>query len=359
MSRPAKGTGTLLTTTGARGATMLGIGGYRPERVVTNEEICTKIDSTDQWIRERTGIISRHFAAEHETVVDMAEQAALAALDMAGITADQLDAVIVATISHPMSTPAAAPMLATRLGAGGPVAFDISAACAGYCHGVALASDMIRGGSAEYVLVVGVEKLSEITDERDRGSAFIFADGAGAAVFGPSDVIGVGPTVWGSDGEKWEAISQRVSHDMVARLHAQEEATGEPADWVAAGAIDAAEAVTLKVAGQTVFRWAVWSMSPVAQQAIDAAGITAADLDAFIPHQANMRIVDAMVKKLNLPEDIAIARDIATTGNTSAASVPLATEQLVREGLVPSGGLALEIGFGAGLAYAAQVIRLP
>ena len=359
MTNPAKGTGTLATTTGAHSATMLGIGAYRPERVVTNDEICLTVDSTDQWIRERTGIVSRRFAAEDETVIDMAYEAALPALQMAGIRADQLSAVIVATITHTMQTPAAAPILATRLGANGPVAFDISAACAGYCHGVALASDMIRSGSAEYVLVVGVEKLSDITDNRDRGSAFIFADGAGAAVFGPSDEVGIGPTVWGSDGEKWEAISQRVGWDTITRMHEQEEATGEPADWMAAGAIDAAEASTLKMSGQTVFRWAVWGMSPVAQQAIDAAGITAADLDAFIPHQANMRIIDLMIKQLKLPADIAIARDIAETGNTSAASVPLATERLISEGLVPRGGLALQIGFGAGLSYAAQVVRLP
>ncbi|MEO8749507.1 MAG: 3-oxoacyl-[acyl-carrier-protein] synthase III C-terminal domain-containing protein, partial [Allobranchiibius sp.] len=175
----------------------------------------------------------------------------------------------------------------------------------------------------------------------------------------PSTTPGIGPVVWGSDGEKWEAISQRVPWDTIVALQEQEDLTGEPADWVAAGALDAAEASTLKMAGQTVFRWAVWSMAPVAQQAIDAAGITAADLDAFIPHQANMRITDLMIKKLNLPADVAVARDIAETGNTSAASVPLATERMIREGAAPRGGLALQIGFGAGLSYAAQVVRLP
>lgn len=359
MSVAPKGTGVLQSTSGSQHAAILGIGAYRPERVVTNEEICEWIDSTDQWIRERTGIISRRFASEDQTVIDMAELAAGPALEMAGITADQLSGVIVATITHTMQTPAAAPILAARLGANGPVAFDISAACAGYCHGIALASDMIRGGSAEYILVVGVEKLSDITDKRDRGSAFIFADGAGAAVVGPSDIPGIGPVVWGSDGEKWEAISQRVPWDKIVALQEQTKATGEPADWVEAGATDAAEASTLKMAGQTVFRWAVWSMAPIAQQAIDAAGITAADLDVFIPHQANMRITDAMIKKLKLPADIAVARDIAETGNTSAASVPLATERMLREGTAPRGGLALQIGFGAGLSYAAQVVRLP
>ena len=359
MTPTAKGTGTLLAPVGARHATMLGVGGYRPERVITNDEVCTWIDSSDEWIRERSGIISRRWAREDETIIDMAEQAAAPALEMAGIRADQLSAVIVATVTHTMQTPAAAPILATRLGVKDAAAFDISAACAGYCHGITLASDMVRGGSAEYVLVVGVEKLSDITDNRDRGSAFIFADGAGAAVVGPSDVPGIGPTVWGSDGEKWEAISQRIPWDRIVALQEQEALTGEPADWVAAGAQDAVEASTLKMAGQTVFRWAVWSMAPVAQRAIEAAGITAADLDAFIPHQANMRITDAMIKKLQLPADIVVARDIAETGNTSAASIPLATERMLREQEVPRGGLALQIGFGAGLAYAAQVVRLP
>ncbi|UIJ34255.1 beta-ketoacyl-ACP synthase III [Allobranchiibius sp. GilTou73] len=360
MSGPVpKGTGMLQSSVGARYAGMLGIGGYRPERVVTNDEVCTWIDSSDTWIRERTGIISRRWASEEQTIVDMAAEAAAPALEMAGITADQLSAVIVATVTHTMQTPAAAPMLATRIGAKDAAAFDISAACAGYCHGVSLASDMVRGGSAEYVLVVGVEKLSDITDKRDRGSAFIFADGAGAAVIGPTETPGIGPTVWGSDGEKWEAISQRVPWDRIVALQLQEATTGEPADWVGAGAIDATEASTLKMSGQTVFRWAVWSMAPVAQRAIEAAGITASDLDAFIPHQANMRITDAMIKQLKLPADIPVARDIAETGNTSAASIPLATERMLREGEVPHGGLALQIGFGAGLAYAAQVVRLP
>lgn len=351
-----KGTGTLQSPEGARNAAILGVGGYRPERVITNEEVCTWIDSSDQWIRERSGIVSRRWARPDETVVDMAEQAVAPALEMAGITADQVSAVIVATISHQYSTPAAAPILATRIGAQGVPAFDISAACAGYCHGIAIASDMVRGGSAQYVLVVGVEKLSAVTDKNDRGTAFIFGDGAGAAVVGPSDVPGIGPTVWGSDGAQWSTIQQRAGWDEI--LNRVEEPDADQ-DWAALDSRDARSASTLRMAGQSVFRWAVWSMAPVAQQALDRAGITAADLDAFIPHQANMRIVDAMIKQLKLPADIPVARDIAETGNTSSASVPLATERMLREGEAPRGGLALQIGFGAGLVYAAQVIRLP
>ena len=330
---------TLSTRIGSANARIWGVGGYRPERVVTNEEIIEHIDSSDQWIRERSGIISRRYAAPEETVVDMASAAALEALKAAKLTASQITTVIIATVTHPYQTPAAAPMVADRIGATTAVAFDISAACAGYCHGIALANDMVRGGSAEFVLVVGVEKLSDFTDKTDRGSAFIFGDGAGAAIVGPSDFNGIGPTVWGSDGSKWETISQRNSWIEVR--------DGD-IEW---------PAITMQ--GQSVFRWAVWSMAPVAQAALDAAGIKADDLDAFIPHQANMRITDALIKQLKLPAHVPVARDIQETGNTSAASIPLATQRMLDSGEAPHGGLALQIGFGAGLVYAAQVIVLP
>jgi len=330
---------TLSTTTGAAYSRIWGVGGYRPERVVTNEEICEHIDSSDQWIRERSGIITRRFAAPDETVVDMASAAANEALRSAGLTASQISTVIVATVTHPYQTPGAAPIVAERIGATSAAAFDISAACAGYCHGIALANDMVRGGSATFVLVIGVEKLSDFTDKTDRGSAFIFGDGAGASIVGPSDVPGIGPTVWGSDGSKWKTISQRNSWIEVR--------DGD-IDW---------PAITME--GPEVFRWAVWAMAPIAQAALDQAGIKAEDLDAFIPHQANMRIIDALVKKLKLPDHVAVARDIAETGNTSAASIPLATQRMLDSGEAPHGGLALQIGFGAGLVYAAQVVVLP
>ena len=340
-----KGTGTIVDNRSPRHSRMLGVGAYRPERVVMNSEIVDKIDSSDEWIRERSGIVSRHFAADDESVIDMAEHASRQALEHAGITPDQIGFVLVATVTHPYQTPAAAPELAFRLGSTAP-AVDISAACAGYCYGVAMASDMVKAGSADYVLVVGVEKLSDFTDPYDRGSAFIFGDGAGACVIGPSDTPGIGPTVWGSDGAQRDAISQRQAWTEVRE--SWKDAQADKAVWPNIG-----------MAGQSVFRWAVWGMAPVAQQAIDAAGITAADLDAFIPHQANIRIIDAMVKQLKLPADIPVARDIVTTANTSAASVPLATARMLAEGEVASGGLALQIGFGAGLAYAAQVVVLP
>lgn len=339
MTVTAKGSApTLRSATPAAHARIAGIGGYRPRRIVPNSELVEAIDSSDEWIRERSGIIERRFAGDGESVVDMSVFAAQPALEMAGLQGSDIDAILVATISWPYQTPGAAPLVAERLGSTA-MAIDISAACAGYCHGIALANDMVRGGSAENVLVVGVERLSDFTSRDDRGTAFIFGDGAGAAVVSRSQTPGIGPTIWGSDGEKWEAISQTDSW-----IDVREKNLGWP---------------HIGMQGQTVFRWAVWGMAPVAQRALDAAGVTVDQLDAFVPHQANVRIVEAMAKKLKLPDNVAIARDIAYTGNTSAASVPLAMERMVRHGEIPRGGLALQIGFGAGLTYAAQVVVVP
>ena len=329
----------LTTTKGPEHARILSVGAYRPARVVTNDEICERIDSTDEWIRERTGIISRRFAAPDESVVDMAVVAAGKAIAQAGITADQVGAVLLATVTHPLQTPSAAVDVAYRLGATNAGAFDISAACAGFCYGVATANDMVRGGSAEYVVVIGVEKLSDFTDSYDRSIAFIFGDGAGAVVIGPSDEPAIAPTVWGSDGSQYDAITQRASWIDV-RDHN----------------IDFPH---LTMQGQKVFRWAVWQMAPVAAKALAAAGVAPEDLGAFIPHQANMRIIDAMIKKLQLPAHVPVARDIAETGNTSAASIPLAMDRMLESGEAKSGDTALLIGFGAGLTYAAQVVVLP
>ncbi|WP_369053943.1 beta-ketoacyl-ACP synthase III [Kineococcus terrestris] len=342
-----------ITTAPTREARILGFGAHRPPRVIDNAEVCTWIDSSDEWIQQRTGIRTRRWAAEDVSVVDMSEDASAKALAAAGLTGSDVDAVVLATVSYPYQTPAAAAVLADRLGATPAAAFDVSAGCAGFCHGVALASDLVRGGTAEHVLVVGVDKLSDFTDKHDRSTAFLFADGAGAAVVGPSAEPGIGPTVWGSDGGQADAI--RSKHSW---LDLRQPAAVDPVAAEAA-AQDPARWPYLEQQGQSVFRWAVWQMAPVAQQAMDAAGITADQLDVFVPHQANARIIDAMVKQLKLPESVHVARDIVDMGNTSAASVPLAVERAVADGHAPSGGLALFIGYGAGLSYAAQVVRLP
>jgi 3-oxoacyl-[acyl-carrier-protein] synthase-3 len=323
---------------GAEYARMLSVAANRPERVVMNEELVEAIDSSDSWIRERSGIISRRFAAPDQTVVDLAAPAARQAIERAGLTPADIDTVLVATMSHHLQTPSAAALLANEIDAPRAVTMDLNTACAGFAYGVSLASDMIRGGSARNVLVVGAETMSRIIDPTDRGTAFIFGDGAGAAVIGPSSTPAIGPTIWGSDAAQWEAIR---SNSSWAEFR-------EGAPWP-----------TLRMAGPKVFRWAIWEMSPVAQKAVDAAGIEIGDLAAFIPHQANMRIIDQMAKQLHLPDHVAIARDIAESGNTSAASIPMAMARMLDEGQVASGGLALLIGFGAGLSYAAQVVELP
>lgn len=324
---------------GAPHARVLGVGAYRPSREVTNEEICQHIDSSDEWIRTRSGIATRRWATADETVQSMSVAAAGKAMADAGVRPQQIGCVLISTVTHLHQTPAVAPTVATELGINGVAAFDISAACAGFCYGIELAQGMVRSGTTEHVLVIGVERLSDITDLNDRSTAFLFGDGAGAAVIGPADEPGIGPVVWGSDGAQVDVIVQRG---------------GSWADSMRTGQFP-----YLQMQGNQVFRWASYEMAKVAQEALDRAGVTVTDLDAFIPHQANMRITDAMAKALKLPDHVAIARDIAHQGNTSAASIPLAIERMLEAGEITSGGTALIIGFGAGLVYAAQVITIP
>ncbi|GAA1929514.1 ketoacyl-ACP synthase III [Nocardioides lentus] len=325
---------------GAPYAKLMGLGVYRPSRIVPNSEIVGAIDSSDEWIQQRSGIRQRRWATEDETLQMMTTEASRRALEDAGVDAAQIDCVIVATVSHMMQTPAVATLVAHDLGTEQAAAFDVSAACAGFCHAVAMANDMVRSGSARHVLAIGAERLSEITDPTDRGSAFIFADGAGAVVVGPSETPGIGPVVWGSDGAQYDLIRSRE-------------------DWRDVIASDEPRMPHLVMQGNAVFRWASFAMAKVAQQALDLAGVSAEDLDVFVPHQANNRITDAMARSMKLPAKVRIARDIADQGNTSAASIPLALERMVAEGEASSGDLALFVAFGAGLAYAAQVVVVP
>jgi 3-oxoacyl-[acyl-carrier-protein] synthase-3 len=280
-------------------------------------------------------------ASKDVTAADLATTAAKEAIQKAGIDPSQIDAVLISTISNTVQTPSMAALVADRVGANPAAAYDISAACAGYTYGIAQADSFIRSGLAHYVLVIGAEKLSEYAKPTDRSISFLLGDGAGAAVVGPSDFPGISPTVWGSDGSKWDAVG------MDHTLAEYRDGNGD-VEWP-----------MLRQEGQTVFRWAVWEMAKVAALALEKAGITSDQLAAFIPHQANMRIIDEFAKQLKLPESVVIARDIATTGNTSAASIPLAAHRLLSEHPELSGGLALQIGFGAGLVFGAQVIVLP
>ncbi|HEY8913950.1 beta-ketoacyl-ACP synthase III [Lacisediminihabitans sp.] len=314
-------------------------GAARGDLVVPNDELVGPIDSSDEWIQQRTGIITRTRASAGILAVDLATDAAREAIEKSGVPADQIDLVIIATISNVQQTPSMAAVVAERVGSNPAAAYDTNAACAGFSYAVTQADALIRTGAAHYALVIGAEKLSDVVDPTDRSISFLLGDGAGAVVIGPSETAGISPAVWGSDGSKADAVG------MNATLT---EFRDGAAPWP-----------TLRQEGQTVFRWAVWDMAKVAKRALEVAGITADDLTAFIPHQANMRIIDEFAKQLKLPESVVIARDIATTGNTSAASIPLATHRLLQEHPELSGGLALQIGFGAGLVFGAQVVVLP
>jgi len=313
---------------GAPGAKVLAFGGYQPSTVVTNHDLAQRLDTSDEWIRTRVGIQERRVAAPEETVADMAVQAGGKAIAASGISASEIDLVIVATCTQETQIPNAAARVAHRLGIEAPGAFDINGACAGFCYGLAMANDAVRGGSARHVLVIGAEKLTQWVDQEDRSTAVIFADGAGAAVVGPSDTPGIGPVVWGSAGDKADVIYIKDRRSFIFQE------------------------------GQTVFRWATTALHTVARKACERAGVDPADLDVFVPHQANLRIIEAIAKRLGADKAV-IARDIVLAGNTSAASIPLALSRMIERGEVPSGGRALLLGFGAGLTYASQVIELP
>lgn len=326
-------------STGPRYTRILSFGAARGSLTVPNDDLVGPINSSDEWIRQRTGIITRKRAPHDVLAVDLATDAAREAVEKSGIAPALIDLVLIATISNVRQTPSMSAVVADRVGAKQAAAYDLNAACAGYTYAVAQADALIRAGAAHYALVIGAEKLSDLVDPADRSISFLLGDGAGAAVIGPSEEPGIAPTVWGSDGSKADAVG--MDHTLL------EFRDGEAA-WP-----------TLRQDGPSVFRWGVWEMAKVARQAIEVAGITPADLSAFIPHQANMRIIDEFGKQLKLSERVVIARDIETTGNTSAASIPLATHRLLAEHPELSGTLALQIGFGAGLVFGAQVIVLP
>ncbi|MDA3145879.1 ketoacyl-ACP synthase III [Leucobacter sp. UCMA 4100] len=331
----------LTQITGPAHTRILSVGASRGNIDVPNDDLVEAIDSSDEWIRQRTGIIQRRRASEDVLAVDLSVEAGEEAIVRSGLDRSEIDGVIISTISNVAVTPSMAALAAHRLGLTPAAAFDISAACAGYVYGVGQADALVRSGVCKNVLVIGSEKLSDLVDPTDRSISFLLGDGAGAVIVGASDTPGIGPTIWGSDGGHWDTIH------MTTTFSDYRANPGEVA-WP-----------TLRQDGQTVFRWAVWEMAKVAKKTIAASGIEVSDLAAFIPHQANMRIIDEFAKQLKLPETVAVARDIEMQGNTSAASIPLAMHQLLEEQPELSGGLALQIGFGAGLVYGAQIVTLP
>lgn len=324
---------------------ILSVGSYRPAKLVPNADIVDKIESSDEWIQQRTGIAARRFAGDDETVVSMSKAACQQALARAGLTASDIDTIILATISYEYQAPSAATALAQELGNPKAAAFDISAACAGFCYGVGMARDLIRGGTSKHVLVVGVEKLSNFTDPFDRATAFIFADGAGAVVIGPATEPGISATVWGSDADSREAI---LLEPAWTEFRKRPDKGVSELGWP-----------NIAQQGQAVFRWAVYTVAKACNRILEGAGVKPAELGAFIPHQANIRIIEAMVKEMELPDSVIVADDIRTNGNTSAASIPLAMDALLESNPELHGKLALLVGYGAGLVYAGQVVTLP
>ncbi|MEJ2889329.1 beta-ketoacyl-ACP synthase III [Actinomycetospora aeridis] len=324
----------LQLTPQAPGARILGLGSMQPDRVVTNHDLEKIVETNDEWIQSRVGIVERRFGDEKDSVVSMGVEAGSKALADAGLAPGDLDAVIVATCTMPKPIPNAAAQTADRIGVNGIGAMDVNTACAGFCYGTGLAGDMIRSGTAKHVLVIGSEKLSDWLDMNDRSTCIIFADGAGAAVLGPAateEEVGVGPVIWGAAG------------DLVSTIH-----------------IDESDA--LRQEGQSVFRWATTKIAPVALKAVEAAGLQPSDIDVLVPHQANLRIVEAIAKRLRQVggrTDLRVADDIQYSGNTSSASIPMAIDHMRGAGRVKSGDVALIVGFGAGLSYAGQVVVLP
>jgi 3-oxoacyl-[acyl-carrier-protein] synthase-3 len=316
-----------MTTTGTK---VIGLGHYQPSKVITNADLTKLVDTNDEWIQSRVGIRERR-VAEKETVADMATFAAEKALADSGRTATDIDLVVVATCSAVDRVPNIACRVADRLGITSPAAFDVNTACSGFSHALATADHAVRAGAASTALVIGVEKLSDFTDWTDRSTCILFGDGAGAAIItatAEGESPGVGPVVWGSVPKMSDVVRIEASHPYIAQE------------------------------GQTVFRWAITALAPLARKAAAAAGVEMTDVAAFVSHQANLRIIEGIAKKLNAPNAV-IASDIVESGNTSAASVPLALSKLVASGQVQSGAPVLLFGFGGGLTYAGQTIRCP
>jgi 3-oxoacyl-[acyl-carrier-protein] synthase III len=317
------------TTAGTR---ILGMGSYQPETVVSNHDLAKVMDTNDEWIRERVGIVNRRFAGKGELLVDMAADAGSKAIADSGLQPADIGAVIVATCTMPSPIPNAAAQVAEIMGVKAAPAFDVNAACAGFCYALATASDMVRSGSSKNVLVIGAEKLTDWVDPTDRSTAIIFADAAGAVVVGEGDEPAIGPVVWGSAGDMADTIAIA---DRNSSIHQE---------------------------GQAVFRWATTQIAPVAIRAVELAGLELSDVDVFVPHQANLRIIELIAKRLRAKgarEDMVVARDIVDSGNTSSASIPMALDHMRAAGEISSGDVVLLMGFGAGLSYAGQVVRCP
>ena len=309
-------------------STITGTGRYLPAQVLTNDEIASRLDTSDEWIRAMTGIQHRHISAPDEQASDMAFAASREALSAAGLKGSDLDLIVVATITPDMVFPSTAALLQSRLGARHIGAFDLSAACTGFVYGLAVADAMVSKGTARHVLVVGSEKMSRLLDWNDRSTCVLFGDGAGAAIVSASERPGIRTVHLHADGHQPEVLNCAPS-------------LGRPYIYMDGG---------------VVFRFAVRGMVEAAEEALAAAGAGGADVDWFIPHQANRRIIDAGARKLGIPQERVVI-SVDRHANTSAASIPLALDEAVRDGRIRSGQQVLLVGVGGGFTWGSVLIR--
>jgi len=324
------------------GSKILGTGRSVPEDSLTNADLEAKVDTSDQWIRERTGIRERRIAPPGTLTSELCEQAARRALEAAGLVPDDLDLIIVATATPDMPFPSTACFLQERLNTKGQAAFDITAACAGFVYALTVADSFIKGGIAKNALVVGAELMSRIIDWSDRSTCVLFGDGAGAVVLGPTDEDGVG--ILASE------LSADGSYSSILNLPGGGTANPATKETVKAGLH------YLKMQGNEVFKLAVRALGESAKEVLAKAGVSGEELDLFIPHQANSRIINAVAKRLGVPSE-KVYINVDRYGNTSAASIPIALDELVRAGKISSGNLILLDAFGGGVAYGALLIR--
>ncbi|MEU5361934.1 beta-ketoacyl-ACP synthase III [Streptomyces sp. NPDC005925] len=310
------------------GSRIVAVGHYQPARILTNQDLAAMVDTNDEWITSRVGIRTRHIAGPDEPVDELAAHAAAKALASAGLLPDDIDLVLVATSTAIDRSPNMAARVAARLGMPSPAAMDINVVCAGFTHALATADHAVRAGGARKALVVGADKMSDVADWTDRSTCVLVGDGAGAAVVEACEETGIGPVLWGSV----PGMGRAVRIEGTPPRFAQE--------------------------GQSVYRWATTQLPPVARAACERAGLTPADLAAVVTHQANLRIIEPLAEKIGAVNAV-VARDVTESGNTSAASIPLAFSKLVEQGAISTGDPVLLFGFGGNLSYAGQVVRCP
>ncbi|MDK8180776.1 beta-ketoacyl-ACP synthase III [Paenibacillus sp. UMB4589-SE434] len=323
-----------------RSVGIIGTGKYVPERILTNEDLAQLVDTNDEWIVSRTGMKERRIAAEHEATSDLAYKAAVRALESSGITAEQLDLIVVCTVTPDMAFPSTACLVQEKLGAKKAAAFDLSAACAGFIYGLATASNFVKTGIYNYTLVIGAECLSRITDYTDRNTCVLFGDGAGAAVLGPvAEGRGFQSFELGADGTGQELLKIEGGG---SRLPASVESLEDKRHYI-------------YMNGREVFKFAVRIMGSAAEEALAKAGKTKEDIDLFIPHQANMRIIQSAIERLNVPVEKCVI-NLPRYANTSAASIPIALAEAAEEGRLSEGDTVVLVGFGGGLTWGSSVI---